>query len=157
MVAGLRPPAGVQSLPMDRERDYSPGRHVRLHLPAVPASVSIARHAFAALITDTAIERRDSVVLAVSEAVSNAVLHAYVDRPAEDVDLFGIRSDDQLILTVTDHGRGLDRPAANPGMGMGLHLIRGAADQALIAEREHGGTSVQCRFVLTRDRAASGA
>jgi anti-sigma regulatory factor (Ser/Thr protein kinase) len=141
------------------DRDPFSGRHVRLRLTAEAANVAVARHAVAELIADRDVEpeRRDGIVLAISEAVSNAVIHAYPRMPSGMIEVFAIRSRDELIVSVTDRGCGLERPSANPGMGMGLQLIRGAAEQALISAREHGGTVVQCRFLLVRRQVTSDA
>lgn len=118
--------------------------------PAEPESVRAARRAIAHLLDDELVapERREAATLVVSEAVSNAVLHAY-DVPGGVVELFAIRAGAELILVVSDRGRGLEHPPARPGLGVGLRLIRGSADQALIASAADGGTTVQCRFELS--------
>jgi anti-sigma regulatory factor (Ser/Thr protein kinase) len=87
--------------------------------PAIDSTVtharrSVARFAAAAGLED---ERIDAVRLAVSEAVSNAVIHAYPDRDGE-VHVSAAVTPRELQVLVIDRGRGLRAPSQNPGLGL---------------------------------------
>ena len=89
----------------------------------------------------------DDVLLAVSEAVTNAVRHAY-DGPSGLVELSVQRSGTQLAITISDRGRGLDMPTPRPGLGLGVGLIRKMADHAVFMANRQGGTTVEMQFRL---------
>ena len=63
------------------------------------------------------------VLLAVSEVVTNCVVHAYRDQPTGRVALEAERSGDELMLSVTDRGHGMAPRTDSPGLGLGLPLV----------------------------------
>ena len=97
-----------------------------LALPAVPESVGEARHAmrvWAENLTLTPVER-DAILLALSEAATNAVRHGYAGGSVQDA--VRIRAEiegSRVLVTVEDDGVGLDTLASDPGLGMGLPLL----------------------------------
>jgi serine/threonine-protein kinase RsbW/stage II sporulation protein AB (anti-sigma F factor) len=122
--------------------------------PAVDSTVAHARHSvarFAAAAGGLEGERLDAVRLAVSEAVTNAVIHAYPDRDGE-VQVSAAVTSRKLQVLVIDSGRGLQAPAENPGLGFGLKLMAEASDDFDAVERAEGGTEV--RLVFDLDAAA---
>jgi serine/threonine-protein kinase RsbW len=91
------------------------------------------------------------IALAVSEATTNVVLHAYdASQPLEtDTVDVGIRVCDQSFeITVCDHGGGLRARSDSPGAGLGLILIGRLTQQSTVASRSAGGTRVWMRFAL---------
>ena len=91
----------------------------------------------------------DAMLLCVSEAVTNAVLHAYPDgAPAADVEVEAGLFETYLALTVRDHGRGIGPRAESPGFGVGLPLIAQIASSAQVHNRASGGTEITMRFEL---------
>jgi serine/threonine-protein kinase RsbW len=90
-----------------------------------------------------------AVALCVSEAVSNAVVHAYRERerPGE-VELEVKRPNGYLCLLVRDHGCGLAPRTDSPGLGLGLPLIAESASSLEVRTRGDGGTEVLMRFDL---------
>lgn len=126
---------------------------VRNHLcesyPAVPATVPQARSVVADFAARAGASGKllDSVRLAVSEAVTNAVVHAYRELPGE-VQITAAIAADELWVLIADHGCGHLTPAATPGLGLGLMLMAEASDELVIAERADGGTEVRMQFVL---------
>jgi serine/threonine-protein kinase RsbW len=99
--------------------------------PAVAASVPIARHAVLHHLRDA--ETKDpplaDVGLAVSEAVTNVVHHAYVGQACGTVRVTLEFSADELKLVVEDDGRGLRPRVDSPGAGMGLSLMATVSDR----------------------------
>jgi anti-sigma regulatory factor (Ser/Thr protein kinase) len=64
------------------------------------------------------------VATAVSEAVGNAVLHAYRDGlPRGDVRVQASKRDGKLIVVVADDGVGMRPNPASKGLGVGCVLI----------------------------------
>ena len=128
-------------------------RLLDLDLPAVPASCPHARHAVREALVDTAVEMA-AVDLAVSEAVTNVVVHAYRDRgPADEPGRVRVAlsvEDEAAWVVVTDEGVGLAPRLDSPGLGMGLSLIASMCDGFEIEQREDG-TRVHMRFALGAD------
>jgi anti-sigma regulatory factor (Ser/Thr protein kinase) len=90
----------------------------------------------------------DGLRLAVSEAVTNAVRHAYPLRPGE-VRVRARLGDDLLEVVVSDDGCGVHGGGADhDGLGFGLSLIWEVSDQTTLASRAGGGTEVRMRFRL---------
>ena len=90
----------------------------------------------------------DAMVLCVSEAVTNAVLHAYDGQAPGDVELEAGLFDEHLDLVVRDHGKGLAPRSDSPGFGIGLPLISQMASSAEVHTHEAGGTEITMRFQL---------
>ena len=90
----------------------------------------------------------DGLRLAVSEAVTNAVRHAYPLRPGE-VRVRARLEDDVLKVVVSDDGCGVHGDGADhDGLGVGLSLICEVSDRLTLAPRAAGGTDVRMRFSL---------
>jgi anti-sigma regulatory factor (Ser/Thr protein kinase) len=91
----------------------------------------------------------DAVALALSEAATNAVLHAYVDAPAPgEVMVTAQRlSDDGIVLAVCDSGRGMQPRADSPGLGLGLALVAANASKLEVEQSPAGGTRVRMTFL----------
>jgi serine/threonine-protein kinase RsbW/stage II sporulation protein AB (anti-sigma F factor) len=90
----------------------------------------------------------DAVALAVSEAVTNAVLHAYIesDEPGEVEVVAQREPDDGLILLVCDEGRGMLPRPDSPGMGVGLPLVATLSQRFEVHARRGGGTRLSMVF-----------
>ena len=127
--------------------------------PAVAGSVPRARNDVVAFAAQRgATERQlEAIRLAVSEAVSNVVVHAYNGASDGDGDGDGDGgrvhvtaqiAARELWILISDEGRGFQAPAHNPGLGWGLPLIAHMSDRLEIAERAEGGTEIRMRFPL---------
>ena len=91
------------------------------------------------------------IALAITEATTNAVLHAYRDRDEPGtVTVIAEREPDHLCFFVRDEGSGLAPRVDSPGLGLGLGLIAQVADSADVHAPETGGTEVVMRFSLSR-------
>ena len=117
--------------------------------PALAASVRPAREMLAGYARDLGAtpEQAESIRLVVSEAVTNAVLHAY---PAADgeVHVGAYGQSGQLWLQILDDGVGLRVRPDSPGMGLGLVVIAAMADELSIRRRASGGTELLVRFTI---------
>jgi serine/threonine-protein kinase RsbW len=138
-----------------------PGRRVSRaagHYPATPDAVALARRAACAFAAKAGAAENvlKRLALAVSEAVTNAVLHAYRDA-ADDatVELVLEVNDDELVVLVRDRGHGLSPRFDSPGLGVGIPLMGRIADAIELRSLEVGGTEVSMRFSLRGSDAAA--
>jgi serine/threonine-protein kinase RsbW len=89
------------------------------------------------------------VRLAVSEAATNVVVHAYRDAPkAGEIELAASLAGGELWVIVADSGSGLRARRDSPGLGLGLGLIAGVADGIDLVQRAGGGLELRMRFGL---------
>jgi len=121
-----------------------------LELPSHARSVGLAREA----VVDLA--RRagapvDEVKLAVSEAVGNAVMHAFRDTAPGAITLQARQEPDRLVVTVADDGRGMSPNLDSPGLGLGVSLITRLALDVRFDSSDHG-TTVSMSFPATAGR-----
>jgi serine/threonine-protein kinase RsbW len=108
-----------------------PHTALRLALSALPASAGDARHALDMWVQNlrpTKLERND-LLLAASEAVTNVIRHAYpAGSESAAFRLTAEVRDHRLRVVVTDEGAGFGAPSSDPGLGMGLPLLRTVTD-----------------------------
>lgn len=124
---------------------------MRLDLTAAPEAAGHARRAVSEF------ARRHGAVngmvadiaLAVSEAVTNVVLHAYRAGDARGgVVVIADRRGDDLQIAICDEGAGVTPRADSPGLGLGLAVIAKLAHSVEILDRPGGGGEVRMRFHL---------
>ena len=117
--------------------------------PALPGSLTRVRQAVAALASEAGAspERVGDIRLAVSEALTNVILHAYRDGRG-DVHLAAAVIDRELWVLIADDGGGLRSRSDRSGLGLGLTLIAQMTDELTIAKRSNGGTELRMRFGL---------
>jgi anti-sigma regulatory factor (Ser/Thr protein kinase) len=94
---------------------------IQEELPAAPASVAAARRMMRRFAGDLGVDV-DAIELAVSEAVANAVVHAYEDDKGT-VAVEAAAAPYELRIVIRDHGRGI-REGGEGGAGFGLAIIR---------------------------------
>jgi serine/threonine-protein kinase RsbW len=93
--------------------------------------------------------------LAVSEAATNAILHAYRRTPGEgDIRVLVHHADEFLDVCIYDSGVGMSPRPDSPGLGLGLGLMAHEATHCEIKSSPAGGTEVVLRFELPSARAA---
>ena len=140
-----------------------PGPYLIKSYPASPGAVPRARRAltdFAAAAGATG-EQLDEIRLAVSEALTNVVLHAYAEE-AGHIYLTAAVTTGELWVLIADDGRGIQAHGDTAGLGVGLALIAYASDELALVRRASGGTEVRMRFELgaaepDRDRQPRGS
>jgi serine/threonine-protein kinase RsbW len=122
---------------------------IRRTLPAVPSTVTALRTAVAAFVTEAGLGEPllTGVKLAVSEAVTNVVMHAYIDaeQPGE-VRLVASLDGDRVHVIVSDDGCGMVPRLDSPGLGVGLPFIAHATDTLDIQHGDGGGTELRMSF-----------
>lgn len=123
---------------------------LELSLPAVPASVPSIRAAVRAFVETRGLDEPEAVALAVSEAATNVVLHAYRDRDHPGpVHVRATDVPDGVLVSVADEGLGLRPRPDSPGVGLGLALMQHhAAELSLVGPPQRSaGTEVRLRFL----------
>jgi anti-sigma regulatory factor (Ser/Thr protein kinase) len=93
-----------------------------LELPATKNNIAHARRTVGDLAGRVGAVEFD-VKLAVSEAVSNVVQHAYRDRDPGLVRVWARVRRRKLVISVSDDGSGMRPNFESPGLGLGLPLI----------------------------------
>src|SRR4051794_41457991 len=145
---------GPVSMPASRA-DLAPIRAtpspVRLALPAHARNIAVVRRALEAIAEELALPRRlvEDMRLAVTEACTNVVRHAYGDGDADDASALHVAllpEEQGMRVIVEDRGRGLDPSPDLGGPGLGLPLIA-----ALTSELEvsHGADDRGSRVAMS--------
>jgi serine/threonine-protein kinase RsbW len=129
-----------------------------LTLPARAENVAVVRHAFGGL--GDALDMPDhtlaDVKLAVTEACTNVVVHAYPDGEGPMSVTAGL-VDGALTVIVSDEGRGILPRPDSPGLGLGLPLIATLATTLELGTNDRQQTELRMVFELDGVRAAEGA
>jgi anti-sigma regulatory factor (Ser/Thr protein kinase) len=128
-----------------------PGTAFDAVYPAEPTLVAQIRHDVSSVATGFGADETAllHINLAVSEAATNAILHAYRDgRAAGDVHVFVHHDDDFLDVSICDSGVGMSPRADSPGLGLGLGLMAHETHSFEVKTSPQGGTEVVLRFQL---------
>lgn len=125
---------------------------VKLTLPARPENVSVIRHVLGAFAE--ALRLSDDLVedlrLAVTEACTNVVRHAYPPEVPGPVEITIRPTEDVVSVVVADHGRGIGASSDTTGPGLGLPLIAAIADEVELQPVPGGGSRVAMTFARHR-------
>jgi serine/threonine-protein kinase RsbW len=126
---------------------------VRLTIPARAEYITLCRLALTGIarLRELSDELLADLKLALTEAASNSVRHAYGDKDAGVVDISYQLFSDRLVIEVTDEGEGFD-PAEAEGSaaelsegGLGIAIIRAIADDVEFGAQP-GGKGSRLRF-----------
>ncbi|HET8755013.1 MAG TPA: ATP-binding protein [Solirubrobacteraceae bacterium] len=127
-----------------------PAATFRSSFPANRAAPSVARHALSEFLHTHGADPRAlaDVLLALSEVVTNSVVHGYRDRAGGEVAIEAEHWSGRLTLSVADSGGGMAPRPDSPGLGLGLPLVGRIAQSVDITARAGGGTLVSMCFTL---------
>jgi anti-sigma regulatory factor (Ser/Thr protein kinase) len=119
-------------------------------LPAEPASVGALRRELSNALQplEVSTDLLADIALVVSEALTNAAMHAYVDMTPGSIALAAALSRGSLRVTVTDQGRGMVPRTDSPGLGLGLGVMGRLSDALEISSPGGRGTEVCFSFRL---------
>jgi serine/threonine-protein kinase RsbW len=128
-------------------------RAVRLTIPAKPEYITLCRLALIGLsrLRPLPDETLADLKLALTEACSNSVRHAYGDQEGSVEILYELH-EDRLVIEVLDDGAGFETHETEQEAdelsegGLGIAIIRAIADEFEVGERS-GGTGSRLRFV----------
>lgn len=117
--------------------------------PAEAESVPAVRHAVGDALTAAGFTDGDvrfSIALAVTEATANAVRHAYPHDAQGQIEVrVDYTASHGVVITITDHGVGMDARIGPPGMGLGLSVMRMQTTRLGI-ESNSSGTTITLHF-----------
>jgi len=130
---------------------------VRLTIPARPEYITLCRLALTGLsgLPRFSDELLADLKLALTEACSNSVRHAYREGTTGAVEIVYELRPDRLVIEVTDEGEGFD--PETPGTdaadlsegGLGIAIIRAIADEVEIGTQASGrGSRLRFEKVL---------
>jgi serine/threonine-protein kinase RsbW len=132
------------------------GAHtIRLTIPAKAEYITLVRLALSGLSQSRQLpdETLGDLKLAVTEACSNSVRHAYRDGREGSVEVIYELHDDRLVIEVCDDGAGFTVRERDPEDvsqliegGLGIAIIRELADELELGPRQDGQGS-RLRFV----------
>jgi anti-sigma regulatory factor (Ser/Thr protein kinase) len=125
---------------------------IELALPARAANIAVVRHAFGALGDAFPVEQQilSNIRLAVTEACTNVVIHAYPDGEEGPLEVIATLKDEKLEIVVRDEGPGIEPRADSPGLGLGLPLIASLTESVLLGRDDaEERTEVRMTFPLT--------
>jgi len=126
---------------------------VRLTIPARAEYITLCRLALTGIgrLREVSDELLADLKLALTEAASNSVRHAYGDKDVGVVDILYQLFPDRLVIEVTDEGEGFDPVKAEGNAeelsegGLGIAIIRAIADEVEIGAQP-GGKGSRLRF-----------
>jgi serine/threonine-protein kinase RsbW len=130
---------------------------INLTIPAKAEYITLGRLALTALgrVRELPEETLADLKLALTEACSNSVRHAYGAGDGKVVILYELLPD-RLVVEVCDDGSGFEPPEDEPELeglsegGLGIAIIRAIADDLEITEKAGGGSRL--RFVKLLER-----
>jgi serine/threonine-protein kinase RsbW len=139
----------------------APGRDVladpvppdlELTLPSRPENVAVVRHALGGFgdALDVPDQALADIKLAVTEACTNVVVHAYPDGEGPLGITAWVRGE-RLTVVVHDEGRGMLPRPDSPGLGLGLPLIATLAETLELGKNGADHTEVRMTFRLDED------
>ena len=135
-----------------RRKNDKPGNEngtVTLTVPSHPKYLYVVRSALYPILTDAGFGRKDArrIILAVDEACSNIIKHAYEGDPTKTITMTVTDALDRITVSLRDFGRKAD--AANikprdlvdirPG-GLGTHFMGAVFDAVTYDTNQEQGT-----------------
>jgi serine/threonine-protein kinase RsbW len=123
---------------------------VELTMAARAENVAIVRHAIGALGEAIEIDAQtlSDIRLAVTEACTNVVVHAYPDGSEGPLEVMATLGGEELTVVVRDEGKGIAARTDSPGLGLGLPLIASLAERVELGHDEQARTEVRMTFSL---------
>jgi anti-sigma regulatory factor (Ser/Thr protein kinase) len=128
----------------EKDRSNTAASRIQQRVPADADQVPRLRHAATAFAADRCgRETEMAIALAVTEACTNVVRHAYPNGRG-DITLNARLDGADIVFEIIDHGTGMTEPSAAAGLGVGLEIMRRLANAHITSDQE--GTRVELRF-----------
>lgn len=140
-----------------------------LRFPSLSENERFARLAVSGFISslDPALDELSEIKTAVSEAVTNCIVHAYRDRVGEITMQVRIYEGQLIYIRIKDKGCGIeDIPLARTPLyttapdeeraGLGFAIMESFTDRLRVSSRAGGGTAVTMLRTLRTRKAANG-
>jgi len=136
--------------------------YIKLTVPALSRNESFARAAVGAFVSqlDPTLDELGSVKAAVSEAVTNCIVHAYAD--SDTIGLINITSriiGNKIYIKISDKGCGIEniKKAMEPlfttkpeqeRSGLGFAVMESCCDKVRVSSKKGKGTTVTLIFTV---------
>lgn len=123
---------------------------LELKLPARAENVAVVRHAFGGFAEALTVDEQTlaDIKLAVTEACTNVVIHAYERDDLGDLEVDATIDERLLTVVIRDNGRGIVPRPDSPGLGLGLPLIATLAETLELGKDGDEHTEVRMTFRL---------
>jgi serine/threonine-protein kinase RsbW len=130
---------------------------LELKLPARAENVAVVRHAFGGLadVVDVDEQTLADIKLAITEACTNVVVHAYEDGETGRLEVDASIDDDLLTVVIRDGGHGIVPRPDSPGLGLGLPLIASLTETLELGKDDADHTEVRMTFRLDERQEAA--
>jgi anti-sigma regulatory factor (Ser/Thr protein kinase) len=131
---------------------------LELKLPARAENVAVVRHAFGGFAEVLTVDEQTlaDIKLAVTEACTNVVVHAYDDGEPGSLEVDASIDDGRLTVVIRDSGRGIVPRPDSPGLGLGLPLIATLAESLELGTDDRDRTEVRMTFLLDDEDGEAG-
>ncbi|MBE6901958.1 MAG: anti-sigma F factor [Ruminococcaceae bacterium] len=137
--------------------------HTKIQFPSCSANESYARAVAVAFVSqaDPTVQEISEIKTAVSEAVTNAIVHGYRDTVGIVEMSLKLGSDSTLYISVKDKGRGIDNieqamtplfttAAEEERSGLGFSVMESFMDKLRVRSAPSKGTTVTMQKKLSR-------
>ena len=126
---------------------------LELKLPARAENVAVVRHAFGGFAEALSVDEQTlaDIKLAVTEACTNVVIHAYDDDEDGALEVDATIEGRRLEVVIRDSGRGIVPRPDSPGLGLGLPLIATLAETLELGRSDDDATEVRMTFRLDEE------
>lgn len=123
---------------------------LELKLPARAENVAVVRHAFGGFAEVLSVDEQTlaDIKLAITEACTNVVVHAYERDDIGDLEVDATIDDQLMTVIIRDNGRGILPRPDSPGLGLGLPLIATLAETLELGTDGDEHTEVRMTFRL---------
>ncbi|MBY6272116.1 MAG: anti-sigma F factor [Caldibacillus debilis] len=139
---------------------------MRLEFPALSQNESFARITVAAFVAqlDPTMDEINEIKTAVSEAVTNAIIHGYENDPEGIITIEAAIEDRSVEIVIRDRGVGIENieEARQPlfttkpeleRSGMGFTIMENFVDELEIVSKPNEGTTVRLKKRLEKSKA----
>jgi serine/threonine-protein kinase RsbW len=133
-------------------------REVRLTIPARPEYIALGRLTLAGIsrVQPLSDETLADLKLALTEACTNSVRHAYGDGSPGTVEIVFELGSERLAVEVADEGGGFSvdersQPGEVNESGLGIAIIKALADEFEVTEAASGGSRLRFAKQLTAE------
>ncbi|MFA5536882.1 MAG: anti-sigma F factor [Bacillota bacterium] len=127
---------------------------IKLNILSKPENVAVARVAVAAFVAqiDLTVEELEDIKVAVSEAISNSIIHGYENKDDQWVEIIARRFSQAFEITISDQGKGIEdiKKAMEPAfssdpsrMGLGFVFMQSFMDEVDVVSEPGMGTAVK--------------
>lgn len=144
-----------------------PMNEMKVTFPSRSANEGFARATVAAFLSqlDPAVDELADMRTAVSEAVTNCIVHAYPDKIGEITLHMKLYSTGRVVIKIRDHGCGIDNveqamePLFTTGgeerSGLGFSVMQSFTDKLKVTSKKEKGTVVTLeKYIVLRERQA---